>query len=114
MVEVLRTVRGFALETYEQVREAAGADLALTVRYGVDTLDAPHGMGDVGIRVAEDGGAFMEMADHLVDLWDLTVGWIEWGEQATSSRTHPENSHGRDNAPGKAAHEQTHGKCRGD
>ena len=82
----------FALETYEQVREAAGTDLAFTVRYGVDTLDAPHGMGDVGIRVTDDGGAFMEMADHLVDMWDLTVGWIEWGEQATPSRTHPENS----------------------
>ena len=81
----------FALETYEKIRDAVGDTMALTIRYGVDTLAAPHGMGDLGIRVTEDGGAFMELADHLVDMWDLTLGWIEWGEQAGPSRTHPEN-----------------------
>ena len=63
--------------------EAIGPDKAFTIRYCVDTLDAPHGMGVYGNRVDGDGGEFMELADHLVDMWDLTVGWIEWGEQAT-------------------------------
>jgi dimethylamine/trimethylamine dehydrogenase len=81
----------FALETYEQVREAVGDDMAITVRLGVDTLEHPFGMGDLGIRVDGDGGGFMSLADHLVDMWDLVVGPLEWGEQAGPSRTHPIN-----------------------
>ena len=81
----------FALETFERVREAVGDHMALSIRYGVDTLAAPYGMGDVGISVDGDGGGFMELADHLVDMWDLTIGGIEWGEQAGPSRTHREN-----------------------
>jgi dimethylamine/trimethylamine dehydrogenase len=81
----------FALETYEQVREAVGDDMAITVRLGVDTLEHPFGMGDLGIRVDGDGGAFMSLADHLIDMWDLVIGPLEWGEQAGPSRTHPIN-----------------------
>lgn len=81
----------FALEMYEQVREAVGDDMAITVRLGVDTLERPYGMGELGIRVDGDGGGFMELADHLVDMWDLVVGPWEWGEQAGPSRTHPTN-----------------------
>ncbi|MBS1843142.1 MAG: FAD-dependent oxidoreductase [Actinobacteria bacterium] len=81
----------FALETYEQVREAVGDDMAITVRLGVDTLDHPYGMGDLGIRVDGDGGGFMELADDLIDMWDLVIGPLEWGEQAGPSRTHPTN-----------------------
>jgi dimethylamine/trimethylamine dehydrogenase len=81
----------FALETFEKIREALGPDIAFTNRYCVDTLPPPHGMGDQGCTVDGDGGEFMEMADHLIDMWDLTVGWVEWGEQAGPSRTHPTN-----------------------
>lgn len=81
----------FAIETYEQVREAVGDEIALTVRFSVDTLDLPHGLGELGIRVHEDGGAFMQLADPFVDMWDLVVGGTDWGEQAGPSRTHSEN-----------------------
>jgi dimethylamine/trimethylamine dehydrogenase len=81
----------FALETYEQVREAVGEDMAITVRLGVDTLEHPFGMGDLGIHVDGDGGGFMSLADDLVDMWDLVIGPLEWGEQAGPSRTHPIN-----------------------
>jgi dimethylamine/trimethylamine dehydrogenase len=81
----------FALETYEQVREAVGEEMAITVRLGVDTLAHPYGMGDLGIRVDGDGGGFMELADDLIDMWDLVIGPLEWGEQAGPSRTHPTN-----------------------
>jgi len=81
----------FVLETCEMVREAVGGDMAITMRFGVDTLDSPHGLGDLGIHVDGDGGAFMAMADHLVDLWDLVTAPPEWGEQAGPSRTHPTN-----------------------
>lgn len=81
----------FALETYEQLREAVGDDMAITVRLGVDTLEHPFGFGDVGIHADGDGGGFMELADDLVDMWDLVVGPLEWGEQAGPSRTHRTN-----------------------
>jgi dimethylamine/trimethylamine dehydrogenase len=81
----------FALETYEQIRAAVGDDLAITVRLGVDTLEHPYGMGEGGIRADGDGGGFMELADDLVDMWDLVIGPLEWGEQAGPSRTHPTN-----------------------
>jgi dimethylamine/trimethylamine dehydrogenase len=38
-----------------------------------------------------DGGAFVRHVDHLVDMWDINVGWAEWGEDAGPSRTHAEN-----------------------
>ncbi len=60
----------FALETLEMIREAVGDTCALTCRFAVDTLHDT----DQGIRVAQEGGAFIELADHLVDFWDLQVG----------------------------------------
>ncbi len=57
----------FWLETIELVREAVGDDLAVAVRIAADTLDLS------GVT-REEGAAFMRAADHLVDLWDLSIG----------------------------------------
>jgi len=83
----------FWLETIEQVREAVGDDCAITARLCVDTLnDSP-----LGIRAAEEGYGFIELADHLVDFWDLQAGgWVaaEWaGDDAVASRFGGEFSH---------------------
>lgn len=87
----LRNRARFALETFEMIREALGPDIAFTNRFCMDTLPKPHGMGEYGCTVDGDGGDFMEMADHLIDMWDVTIGWVEWGEQAGPSRTHKQN-----------------------
>jgi dimethylamine/trimethylamine dehydrogenase len=82
----------FAREALEEVRAAVGGDLAVTMRFTVDTLDEPVGFGDGGVRVDGEGGRFMEYLDDLVDLWDLNVGAaFAWAEDAGPSRTHPEN-----------------------
>ena len=72
--------------------EAVGDDCAIAVRFGVDTLDLPVGLGDRGIRQDGEGLQFIEYMDELVDMWDINVGnAVEWGEDAAPSRTHPEN-----------------------
>ena len=84
----------FWLETLEQVREAVGDDCAITARFCVDTL---HGT-DEGIRVEEEGCAFVELGDHLVDFWDVQVGGRtaeEWGEDAGPSRFFAQNAQGK-------------------
>jgi dimethylamine/trimethylamine dehydrogenase len=75
----------FLLEVVEQVREAVHDACAVTVRLAIDTLDG----GGRGIDADETAPAIVELADHLVDLWDMEVcGPImqEWGEAAGSSR----------------------------
>ena len=81
----------FATEITEVVREAVGDDCAIAVRFGIDTLDAPEGWGDRGIRADGEGLRFIEHLDHLVDLWDINIAATEWGEDAGPSRTHREN-----------------------
>jgi len=82
----------FGREVLELVREAVGDDCAIGVRFGVDTLDLPVGLGDRGIRQDGEGLQFIEYMDHLVDMWDINVGnAVEWGEDAAPSRTHAEN-----------------------
>jgi dimethylamine/trimethylamine dehydrogenase len=76
----------FWLETIEQVREAVGEDCAITARLCIDTYnDSP-----LGIRAGEEAYGFIELADHLVDFWDLQAGgWsaAEWaGDDAKASR----------------------------
>ena len=70
----------FWLETIEQVREAVGEDCAITARLCIDTLnDSP-----LGIRAGEEAFQFIQLADHLVDFWDLQVGgWssMDWPEK---------------------------------
>ena len=80
----------FWLELLELVREAVGDDCAVVARFCVDTLHDD----DRGIRVDEEGVGFIELADHLVDLWDLQVGGsvaAEWGDDAGPSRFFSEN-----------------------
>ena len=74
------------LETLEMVREAVGDSCAISCRFGIDTL-----RGDFGIRAEEDGIGFVQLADHLVDLWDFVIGNLEWGEDAGPSRFFKEN-----------------------
>ncbi|MCC6223084.1 MAG: FAD-dependent oxidoreductase [Thermoleophilia bacterium] len=62
----------FWLETIELVREALGGECALAVRLSVES----HG--DDGVLPLEDGLAFVELADPLVDLWDVTAGGLVW------------------------------------
>jgi dimethylamine/trimethylamine dehydrogenase len=77
----------FWKETLEKVREAVGDDCAIASRFAVD-----HLFGPASIQVGEDGVRFVEHVDHLVDLWDLTVGDIaEWGQNAGPSRFFEEN-----------------------
>jgi dimethylamine/trimethylamine dehydrogenase len=77
----------FWKECLEKVREAVGDDCAIASRFAVD-----HLMGATSIEVGEDGVRFVEHVDHLVDLWDLTVGDIaEWGQNAGPSRFFEEN-----------------------
>ncbi|MDD9818112.1 MAG: NAD(P)-binding protein [Gammaproteobacteria bacterium] len=72
----------FWLETLEKVRKAVGEDCAIATRFACDTLYGPD-----GIEVEEDGIRFVELADPLVDVWDVNVGDIaEWGEDAGPSR----------------------------
>jgi dimethylamine/trimethylamine dehydrogenase len=59
-----------------------GKDCAIATRFAVDTL-----YGEAGVEVERDGVKFAELADPLVDLWDIDVGDIaEWGEDAGPSR----------------------------
>lgn len=72
----------FWLETLEKVKKAVGSDCAIATRFACDSLYGP-----AGIEVEKDGMKFVEMADPLIDLWDVVVGDIaEWGEDANPSR----------------------------
>ena len=64
----------FWLETLEGVRDAVGADCAVVTRIAVDAL------GPAGIHV-EEALEFVNLADDLVDLWDVNVGSIALLEQ---------------------------------
>ena len=70
----------FWLETLELVREAVGDDCAIAARVSVEAL------GPAGVEL-DEGLAFVRLADHLVDLWDVNVGSItEWSKDSGSSR----------------------------
>jgi dimethylamine/trimethylamine dehydrogenase len=70
----------FWLETLEVVRAAVGDDCAIACRVAVD------GLGALGVEL-EEGLEFVRLADHLVDLWDVTVGSIaEWSLDSGPSR----------------------------
>ncbi|MGB4811261.1 MAG: FAD-dependent oxidoreductase [Methylophilaceae bacterium] len=72
----------FWLETLEQVKRAVGDECAIATRFAVDTV---YGPGQIEVEV--DGMKFVELADPLLDLWDVDVGDIaEWGEDAGPSR----------------------------
>ena len=72
----------FWRETIEKVKEAVGDDMAIAVRISTDMF-----MGEAGTQLERDALPFVEMVDHLVDVWDVNVSGIsEWGEDATPSR----------------------------
>ncbi len=48
----------YSVETLELLREAVDDDLAIAVRFGLDTLPEPYGLGDGGIRAHGDGLRF--------------------------------------------------------
>ena len=74
----------FWLETLAAVRNAVGADCAIATRISVDAL------GPAGIHVEEALG-FVNLADDLVDLWDVNVGSIAyWSKDSGTSRYFPE------------------------
>jgi dimethylamine/trimethylamine dehydrogenase len=74
----------FWLETIELVREAIGDDCAIAVRISVDDVSAPT------VEV-DEALAFIALADHLVDLWDVNWGSIaEWSKDSGTSRFYPE------------------------
>jgi dimethylamine/trimethylamine dehydrogenase len=74
----------FWLETLAAVREAVGPDCAIATRISVDAL------GPAGIHV-EEALEFVNLADDLVDLWDVNVGSIAyWSKDSGTSRYFPE------------------------
>lgn len=80
----------FWLETLEQVNEAVSGDMVVCARFCIDSLHEGPG----GIRVDEEGVGFIELADHLVDFWDVQVGGENaelWIKDAGPSRFYEEN-----------------------
>jgi dimethylamine/trimethylamine dehydrogenase len=75
----------FTRELLEELREEVDG-CAIGARFSIDTLEEPYGYGDLGIRAAGEGRAFIEALDHLVDFWDVNIGTLNWGEDAGSSR----------------------------
>ncbi len=70
----------FWLETLEVVRTAVGDDCAIACRIAVDR------QGALGVDL-DEGLEFVRLADHLVDLWDVTVGSIaDWALDSGPSR----------------------------
>ncbi|MGA8681626.1 MAG: FAD-dependent oxidoreductase, partial [Acidimicrobiales bacterium] len=70
----------FWLELLEEVRAAVGDDCAIACRVAVAAL------GPAGVEL-DEGLALIEAADHLVDLWDLTIGSInDWSKDSGASR----------------------------
>ncbi len=76
----LRNRARFWLETLEQVRAAVGDDCAVASRLSI----MPHGPAGVDLDEALE---FVELADHLVDLWDVNIGSMaEWSLDSGPSR----------------------------
>jgi dimethylamine/trimethylamine dehydrogenase len=74
----------FWLELLEVVRERVGDDCAVVSRLAVEAL-SPYGV------ELDEALAFVRMADHLVDLWDVNIGSaLEWSRDSGASRFFPE------------------------
>lgn len=77
------------LETLELVREAVGDQCAITARHCLDSL-----RGADGAEIDEEGVGFIELADHLVDYWNVQVGGEDrrnWSKDVGPSRFFGEN-----------------------
>lgn len=77
-------------EILSAVRAAVGDTCAVGIRFMVDSVPPPYG---TGLMLADGlGHQFIEHMDDLVDYWDVNVGsFPNWGEDAGTSRKHPEN-----------------------
>jgi len=75
----------FTRELLEMMREEID-DCAIGIRFPIDTLPEPFGLGDLGIKAEDEGVAFIKAMDDLVDYWDINIGTLNWGEDAGSSR----------------------------
>ena len=71
----------FWRELLEKVNVAVGDDCAISVRMSVDSL-----RGSEGIELDRDVLPFIAAVDSLVDLWDLHIGGVDWGDDAAPSR----------------------------
>ena len=72
----------FFRETIELVRATVDGEAAIAVRLCVDELS-----GELGVELERDALPFIELADDLVDLWDVVIAnYLEWGENAAPSR----------------------------
>jgi len=72
----------FWLELLQAVRDAVGDRCAISNRMAV------AGLAPMGITL-EESLQFIEMADELVDLWDVNIG-ADWARDTASSRFFPE------------------------
>ena len=78
----------FWLETLEAVRAEIGGECAVATRIALHGDSGVPGAETLpGIEV-DDMLKLIAMADHLVDLWDVTVG--SWPEDSGTSRYYPE------------------------
>jgi dimethylamine/trimethylamine dehydrogenase len=78
----------FWLETLEAVRAEIGGECAVATRIALHGDSGVPGAETLpGIEV-DDMLKLIGMADHLVDLWDVTVG--SWPEDSGTSRYYPE------------------------
>jgi dimethylamine/trimethylamine dehydrogenase len=87
----------FAREVLDDIRTKVGDQCAISVRWGIDTLDeTPWGFAGRGVRADGDGVGLIADLDDLVDYWNLNVGTVaHWGEDAGPAKTHPENHQAR-------------------
>jgi dimethylamine/trimethylamine dehydrogenase len=78
----------FWLETLEAVRAEIGGQCAVATRIALHGDSGVPGAETLPGIEADDMLALVGMADHLVDLWDVTVG--SWPEDSGTSRYYPE------------------------
>ena len=76
----------FYRELLEQVKTAVGDTCAITTSFGYETNDD-------NIRAEEEGAAFINLCDDIVDVWDLRMGRTRShspvGTDILSGRFHP-------------------------
>jgi len=74
----------FWLELLEITREAVDGECVVASRIAVEAL------GPAGVEI-DDALAFVRLADHLVDLWDVNVGSaLEWSKDSGPSKFFPQ------------------------
>ena len=79
----------FTRELLDAVKTNVGAECAIAVRFGIDSL-----LGSNGVEVGDEGLKVVEQLtkDGQVDLWDFKIGvYAEWGEDLAASRFQKSN-----------------------